>query len=135
MRKRVLYISVALLLLTLASCSKDADDIIPDYLYGSWKISNPVSDTLTLARVNGFNIATCDLDYGPVYKRRDYPFTFRNGILGIKGGFDSFRNGGDYGFFDSFTWVQQGQSFKIQKIQWFPLSSSIGDYYTFTKIP
>ncbi|MES2374751.1 MAG: hypothetical protein V4557_19395 [Bacteroidota bacterium] len=128
MKKLVLYIPVALLLLTFTSCSKDADDIIPDYLYGTWKITN--GDTLTLARVN---IANCDLNYGPVRKRSDYPFTFRNEKLGIKA--PSFNSTGEYRFFDSFRWIQPGQSFEILQIQWFPLSSSTNTYYTFTKIP
>lgn len=120
------------MLLTVISCSKDAEDIIPDYLYGTWKITN--GDTLTLILANGANTANCDLNYGPVRKRSDYPFTFRNEKLGIKGGF-GYRSGDDYIFFDSFRWIQSGQSFEIQKYQWFPLSGSIGDYYTFTKIP
>lgn len=131
MKKVFQYIPVALTLMILTSCSKDADDIIPDYLYGTWKITN--GDTLTLSRVNGANIANCDLNYGPVRKRSDYPFTYRDEKLGIKGG--AFFGTTDYRFFDSFRWIQRGQSFEIQKYQWFPLSSSIGDYYTFTKIP
>ena len=133
MKKLLQYIPVALMLMVLVSCSKDADDIIPDYLYGTWKITN--GDTLTLSRVNGANIANCDLNYGPVRKRSDYPFTYRNGQLGIKGGLRSSFANGDYYFFDSFRWIQPGQSFEIQKYQWFPLSSSLYDYYTFTKIP
>lgn len=132
MKKFFQYIPVALTLLVLISCSKDADDIIPDYLYGTWKITN--RDTLTLTRVNGANIANCDLNYGPVWKRSDYPFTYRNGKLGVKGRI-GYRNGDDYDLFDSFRWVQPGQSFEIMKIQWFPFSSDALSYYTFTKIP
>jgi hypothetical protein len=131
MKRGFLYIPVAFLLITLASCSKDADDIIPDILYGTWKITN--GDTLTLSRVNGINIANCDLNYGPVRKRSDYPFTFRNEKLGIKGGM--FFGTTEYRFFDSFRWIQPGQSFEVLQIQWFPLSSSTNTYYTFTRIP
>lgn len=135
MRKRVLYITAALVLLTLASCNKNDDDTIPDYLYGNWKISNPAGDTLTLSRIDGYNVARANLTFFPPPIRSDYPFTYRNGKLGIKGGFNSYRANGDYGFFDSFRWVQPGQSFEIMKQDWFHFSASIGDYYTFTKIP
>jgi hypothetical protein len=131
MKKLFLYVPVAFLLLTLISCGKDADEIIPDYLYGTWKITS--GDTLTLTRVDGANTANCDLNYLSVRKRSNYPFTYRNEKLGIKAGV--FYSTTDYRFFDSFRWIQRGQSFEIRQIEWFPLSSSTNTYYTFTKLP
>jgi hypothetical protein len=131
MKKSLLYITIICLLLTAASCTKDDVDVIPDYLYGSWKITN--GDTVTFSQINGKYIATANLAYLPTRKREDYEFTYRHEKLGIKNYPPFFRQ--DYVFFDSFEWIQPGQSFKIRKMQWFILSSDTDSYYTFTKIP
>lgn len=128
MKKQFLYIPAMFFLLMLGSCSKDAD-IIPDYLYGSWKIGG--GDTVTFSRINGNNIITADIARGPQRQRSDYGFTYRNETIGIKDG--PFGQG--YVFYPSFRWIQTGQSFEILQIEWFPLSSSTNTWYTFTKIP
>ena len=74
-----------------------------------------------------------DLSMNPGLPANTYfEYTYSNNKLGIKDGL-----GGPIGFhyLQSFRWLEEGRSFEIQGVEWFPFISSTATYFTLTKIP
>ena len=110
------------------SCSKDSE-LTPEYFYGQWKTS--YGDTVIFSRKNGMNIATYNYSMNSLFPTRgDREFSYRDGKLGLK-----ISSTPDFNFLDSFKWIQPGQSFEVQGIEWFSFLSSTLGYFTFTKLP
>ena len=123
-------ISVFLAMLSFFSCHKD-NLLKADSFYGQWKTS--YGDTISFSKESDKNILTYDLSMNalsPVDAKNE--FTYRNNKLGIK---DGFNGTNDFRILQSFSWIQEGESFTIQGIEWFNFLSSTQTYFTFTKIP
>jgi hypothetical protein len=128
MKKRFIYILVLFFVAAFISCSKDSE-LAPEYFYGQWKTS--YGDTVIFSRKNGMNIATYNYSMNSLFPTRgDHEFAYRDGKLGLK-----ISSTSDFNFLGSFKWIQPGQSFEVQGIEWFSFLSSTLGYFTFTKLP
>ena len=128
MKKRYCYIILLLFNAAFASCRKDSTDT-PEIFYGNWKTS--YGDTINFSLNNGTNTILYNNSMNPAMPQRiSHEFTYRDNKLGIKDGF----NGSDFHFFQSFKWVQPGQSYTIQGVDWFNFVNSSSTVFTFTKI-
>jgi hypothetical protein len=128
MQKRNIYLLALFIAWAVISCSKDSE-FVPEYFYGKWKTS--YGDTIIFWQKNGTNTITYNYSMNPLMPTRgDHEFAYRNGKLGTK-----LLPTTDFNFFSSFRWVQQGQSFEVQGTEWFSFVSSMGTYFTFTKLP
>jgi hypothetical protein len=132
MKKQFLY-TVSFLLVTfisLLSCKKENTND-KSLFYGNWKTS--YGDTITFSRTGNKNILNYDYSLNTALPTKtNYEYSYRNNKLGIK---NDFNGPGTFQFFESFRWLQQGQSFEVQGVEWFPFISSTLTYFTFTKIP
>jgi hypothetical protein len=127
MKKRNPYILALFFVSAFISCSKDSE-LAPEFFYGQWKAN--YGDTLIFSRSSGRNNLNYRNSMNSLLPRVDQEFAFRDGKLGLK-----YITTSDFGFYDSFKWVQPGASFEIQANEWFGFLSSTGGYFTFTKIP
>ncbi len=130
MEKRILYYLVLVLVGTaFASCRKDSTDT-PEIFYGNWKTS--YGDTINFSLNSGTNTILYNNSMNPAMPHRiNHEFTCRDNKLGIKDGF----GGADFRFFQSFKWVQPGQSYTIQGVEWFGFVNASSAIFTFTRIP
>ena len=130
--KQLLYIITFLTatVIFFFSCKKENTNDI-SLFYGNWKIS--YGDTITFSKAGSKNILSYDYSLNPALPTKtNHEYIFRNNTLGIKNALPVSNN---YTFLQSFRWLQQGQSFEVQGIHWFPFISSTQVYFTFTKIP
>jgi hypothetical protein len=132
LKKRFLNIITCLIapVIFFFSCSKENNNDISQF-YGSWKTS--YGDTIVFSRTGNKNMLEYDYSLNtalPTKTNKEY--TFRNNKLGIKNALPVSNN---YTFLQSFRWLQQGQSFEVQGVEWFPFISSTLTYFTFKKIP
>ena len=129
MQKRNAYILAVLIVIALISCSKESKSV-PQFFYGKWKAN--YGDTLVFSRSNGRNIVTYNNSMNSLnLMRADHEFTYRDEKLGVI----QWSGTQEFNFFSSFRWIQPGESFEIQGIQWFGFLNSTMTYFTFTKIP
>jgi hypothetical protein len=131
MRKQILF--PGLLLFTALfqlSCDKQ-NGITASTFYGRWKTS--YNDTVEFSKIGGKDMIRYDLTMNPSMPMNSFhEFTYRDNKLGIKDGLSGLAT---YRFYQSFRWLEEGRSFEIQGIEWFPFLSSTGTYFTFTRIP
>jgi hypothetical protein len=116
----------------LIACKKNNNEDNPEasLFYGKWKTS--YGDTIIFSSSNNKNMLNYDISLNPAFApRANNEYTYKDQKLGVKDGFGS---PGSFRFFDSFRWIQRGSEFEIQGIQWFMFISSMGTYFTFTKI-
>ena len=130
------WTSYLLLLLFVAflSCRKEtaatSTTATPEIFSGKWKAS--YGDTINFSSsVTNNSVTYKDYFTSPIIVKTN-AFTYQNNRLGIKnwllGPVD------DYKFFDTFKWIQEGQVFDVQGIEWHPFTNSSIVYYRFTKI-
>ncbi|MBL7739513.1 MAG: hypothetical protein JNK14_09855 [Chitinophagaceae bacterium] len=132
MRKNLLPASLTLLaIISLASCDKQSGAITSSSFYGKWKAS--YNDTIEFTRTGGKNIIRYNQSMNPSFTvPADYEYTYQNNKLGIKDGLSGLAT---FRFYQSFRWIEEGRSFEIQGVEWFPFISSTLTYFTFTRIP
>ncbi|MDB5210701.1 MAG: hypothetical protein JWQ30_1528 [Sediminibacterium sp.] len=129
MKKRSAYILAVFFALAFISCSKETE-YVPEFFYGKWKAS--YGDTLVFSQNTSGNIVTYNNSMNSLNTMRtDHEFAYRDGKLGVK----QWSGATGINFFSSFRWIQPGQSFEIEGIQWFSFVNSTMTYFTFTKIP
>lgn len=125
-----IFISLIAAVIILFSCKKENNNDI-SLFYGSWKTS--YGDTIEFSRTGNKNILRYDYSLNPALPTKtDHEYTFRSNKLGVKNGLNGPSN---FYFFQSFRWLQNGQKFEVQGIDWFSFISSTQTYFTFTKIP
>ncbi len=132
MKKQFLYTLTFLIATTfiLFSCKKE-NNSDTSLFYGSWKTS--YGDTIEFSRTGNKNILRYDYSLNPALPTTtNHEYTYRSNKLGLKNGWNGLDN---FYFFQSFRWVQRGQQFEVQGIDWFSFISSTQTYFTFTKIP
>lgn len=125
-----LLIAFLIVLTFLFSCKKDKNETNAVTFYGKWKTS--YGDTVTFTRVNGKNVIRYDASMNPgLPMQTTEEYTYRNNKLGIRSSFSSI---GDFRMMNTFQWIDEGRSFKIQGVEWFVFMSSTATWFTFTKI-
>jgi hypothetical protein len=132
LKKQLLNITTFLIAtaIIIFSCKKENNNNV-NLFYGNWKTS--YGDTITFSKIGNKNILSYDFSLNPALPTKtNYEYTYQNNRLGIK---NSLPVSNNYTFLESFRWLQQGQSFEVQGIHWFPFISSTQTYFTFTKIP
>ncbi len=112
----------------LSLCTREKDTGTVSFR-GEWEAS--YGDTIRFFRENGKNIVSYNQSISAFLTTNKYEYTYRGGKLGIKNGFA----GPDFTTYQTFTWIEEGKSFRIQGVDWFPFISSTTTWYTFTKIP
>ncbi|HEY6502492.1 MAG TPA: hypothetical protein VIZ28_00835 [Chitinophagaceae bacterium] len=118
-----------LLAFSFFSCSKEGDTTVGTF-YGNWKTS--YGDTIIFARVNGKNMVNYDQSMNPAMPMNgNFEYTYRQDKLGIKDGLSGLAS---FRFYQTFRWLEEGRSFEVQGVEWFPFISSTGTWFTFTKI-
>ena len=114
----------------LVSCKKENNSDI-SLFYGSWKTS--YGDTIVFSRTDNKNILRYNVSLNPVLPAKTtIEYTYKNDKLGIK---NDWNGPNTFQFFQSFRWIQKGEIFEIQGVEWLPFLSSTQVYFTFTKIP
>ncbi|MBL7742214.1 MAG: hypothetical protein JNN00_01960 [Chitinophagaceae bacterium] len=131
MKKNFLFSSFAfLLLLHLASCDKQTGITVSTF-HGKWKTS--YNDTIEFLRIGGKNILRYNQSMNPsLTVPANYEYTYQDNKLGVKDGLSGLAV---FRIYQSFRWLEEGHSFEVQGVEWFPFISSTATYFTFTRIP
>lgn len=133
MRRNFLFITVLFaMIIAIFSCKKN-NDSGGELFYGKWETS--YGDTIIFARENGKDILTFDYSmnpFMPATTKRQYTYSNNKLTIKIPEGYPTTEV---FRILNSFSWIQQGQSFSIQGVEWFAFMSSTQTYFTFTKIP
>lgn len=133
MLRRLLFVMASfIMILSVFSCKKD-ELAANAVFYGKWKTS--YGDTIEFARENGKDILTYDESlnpFMPTNTKREYRYHLDKLAIKMPDGYPAISA---FRVFQSFTWIQEGQSFSLQGIEWFLFMSASTTYFTFTKIP
>ncbi len=120
------------LLITLAfiisSCSKNNDDA--DILHGTWVKGSNFGDTLIFSRENGAYVLKYNMSFNPTlpaYHTSSYTYQDNKLKVDLYGSLIKTE-------ISSFTWKQHGKEFEVLGYQLFPIMSSTGTKFTYTKI-
>ena len=130
MNRRITMPGIIVLMVVLFfSCEKNKETSASTF-YGKWKAS--YGDTIEFFYSGGKNVLYYDQSMSPaVLLPAAYEYTYRNGKLGVKDGLSGLA---DFRIYQSFRWIQEGQSFEVQGVEWFPFISSTLTYFTFTRL-
>ncbi len=124
------YIILILFIAAITSCRKGAAVASEEIFYGKWATN--YGDTIRFFS-SGTNNSITYKDYFTSPKlEKTQAYTYQNNRLGIKNWL--LGPADDYKFFETFKWIQEGQIFDVQSLEWHPFRSSTTVYYRFTKI-
>ncbi|MBC7948752.1 MAG: hypothetical protein H7Y42_12765 [Chitinophagaceae bacterium] len=122
------FLPIFVLITLLISCDKD--EKAPSPFNGKWKAS--YNDTIEFSRISGRDVLIWDVSMNPTLPgTTQNEYTYQFGKLAIKDGLwgPGFRT------LQTFSWIQEGQSFTVQGVEWFAFMSSTSTWFTFTRIP